>query len=262
METNIQIFENAQFGQVRTVIGNNNKPLFVANDIAKALGYTNPRKAIADHCRGVTKRDGVSKTTNQHGTTSEQVVKMSFIPESDVYRLVMRSKLPQAEQFQDWVCEEVLPAIRKTGGYITTTQEDTPETIMARALLIADSTIKQQSAQLKEQAPKVLFAEAVETSSRSCLIAELAKIITQNGVEVGQNRLFEWMRNNGFLCKSGEYYNQPTQKAMEMGLFEIKKTTIVKPDGTTLVKTTPKVTGKGQIFFVNRFLYNKAREGK
>lgn len=253
METSIQIFNNDQFGQIRTVIGNNNKPLFVANDIAKALGYTNPRKALADHCKGVTKRDT---------PTTSGVQSVSYITESDVYRLVMRSKLPQAEQFQDWVCEEVIPAIRKTGGYIVTTQEDTPETIMARALLIADSTIKQQSAQLKEQAPKVLFAEAVETSSRSCLIAELAKIITQNGIEVGQNRLFEWMRNNGFLCKSGEYYNQPTQKAMEMGLFEIKKTTIVKPDGTTLVNTTPKVTGKGQIFFVNRFLYNKAREGK
>jgi phage antirepressor YoqD-like protein len=187
---------------------------------------------------------------------------MTYVTESGMYDVVLRSDSIKAKPFRKWVTSEVLPAIRKTGGYITTTQEDTPETIMARALLIADSTIKQQSAQLKEQAPKVLFAEAVETSSRSCLIAELAKIITQNGVKVGQNRLFEWMRNNGFLCKSGDYYNQPTQKAMEMGLFEIKKTTIVKPDGTTLVNTTPKVTGKGQIFFVNRFLYNKAREGK
>lgn len=259
METNIQIFENPNFGQVRTLLSASNEPLFCLADICKALDIEQTSKVKTRlNDRGVTTIP--TPTKNQHGAVVIQ--QMNFITEPNLYRCIFQSRKKEAEQFQDWVCEEVLPAIRKTGGYITTTQEDTPETIMARALLIADSTIKQQSAQLKKQAPKVLFAEAVETSSRSCLIAELAKIITQNGIEVGQNRLFEWMRNNGFLCKSGEYYNQPTQKAMEMGLFEIKKTTIVKPDGTTLVNTTPKVTGKGQIFFVNRFLYNKAREGK
>lgn len=125
-----------------------------------------------------------------------------------------------------------------------------------------EEMLEARSKHIRDLMPAATFANAVRTSDKSCLIAELAKILRQNGVEVGQNRLFEWMRNNGFLCKSGEYYNQPTQKAMEMGLFEIKKTTIVKPDGTTLVNTTPKITGKGQIFFVNRFLYNKARGDK
>ena len=114
--------------------------------------------------------------------------------------------------------------------------------------------IEQQQKQLEADKPKVLFAEAVSTSQRSCLISELAKIISQNGVSIGQNRLFAWMRKNGYLCNKGQYYNQPTQKAMEMGLFEIKKTTITKPSGDVIVNTTSKVTGKGQIYFVNKFI--------
>jgi anti-repressor protein len=173
----------------------------------------------------------------------------------------MKSKLPDAEKFQDWVCEEVLPSIRKHGGYITAQQNDTPEEIMARALIVAQETLKRKEQRLieaeskiQQDAPKVLFADAVSTSQRSCLIAELAKILQQNGVNIGQNRLFSWMRDNGYLCQKGQYYNQPTQKSMELGLFEIKQTTITKPDGTVLVTTTTKVTGKGQIYFVNKFL--------
>jgi len=173
----------------------------------------------------------------------------------------MRSDKPQAEPFQDWVCGEVLPSIRKHGGYITTQQNDTPEEIMARALIVAQETLKRKEQRLieaeskiQQDAPKVLFADAVSTSQRSCLIAELAKILQQNGVNIGQNRLFSWMRDNGYLCQKGQYYNQPTQKSMELGLFEIKQTTITKPDGTVLVTTTTKVTGKGQIYFVNKFL--------
>ena len=259
----IKIFSNPAFGEIR-IIEEAEKPLFTASDVAKALGYSNTRDAINKHCKGVVKRDGVSKTTNQYGITTDQILEMSFIPESDVYRLVMRSKLPQAELFQDWVCEEVLPSIRKNGGYIATAEDDTPETIMAKALLIAEKTmnnqkaiIEQQQNIIKQQSPRVLFAQAVETSSRSILIGELAKILNQNGINIGQNRLFQVLRQRRYLGQGGEYYNIPTQRAMDLGLFEIKKTSITKPDGTVLVSTTAKVTGKGQVYFVEKFLKQK-----
>lgn len=186
---------------------------------------------------------------------------MNFVTEKNLYKVIMRSDKPQAEPFQDWVCGEVLPSIRKHGGYITAQQNDTPEEIMARALIVAQETLKRKEQRLieaeskiQQDAPKVLFADAVSTSQRSCLIAELAKILQQNGVNIGQNRLFSWMRDNGYLCQKGDYYNQPTQKSMKLGLFELKKTSITKPDGSVLVTTTTKVTGKGQIYFVNKFL--------
>lgn len=247
----LQIFKHDSFGQVR-VINLDNKPLFCATDVASILGYSNPYNAISKHCKGTLKR----------GTpTSGGVQELLYITESDVYRLVMRSKLPEAEVFQDWVCEIVIPSIRKTGGYIQTTEKDTPETIMAKAVLIAQETIKEQERkilnqqqQIKEAAPKVLFADAVATSRQSCLVGELAKILRQNGINIGQNRLFVILRSWGYLCGNGERYNQPTQKAMDMGLFEIKRTAINKPDGTVLTTSTTKVTGKGQIYFVNKFL--------
>lgn len=249
---NIQIFQNEQFGQVRIAMNESNEPLFCLSDVAKALGYSNPAKAVIDHCKGVT----VLETPTQSG-----VQPIKYGKESEVYRLTMKSKLPDAEKFQDWVCDEVLPSIRKHGGYIATQQDDTPEEIMARALLVAQETLKRKEQRLIEaeqkiqkDAPKVLFADAVSTSQRSCLIAELAKILQQNGVNIGQNRLFSWMRDNGYLCQKGEYYNQPTQKAMKLGLFELKKTSITKPDGSVLVTTTTKVSGKGQIYFIEKFL--------
>lgn len=246
----IQIFKHDSFGQVRVI--NEDNPLFCATDVASILGYSKPYNAISTHCKGTLKR----------GTpTSGGVQDLLYIPESDVYRLVMRSKLPEAEGFQDWVCEVVLPSIRKTGGYIQTTEKDTPETIMAKAVLIAQETIKEQERkiwrqqqQIKEAAPKVLFADAVATSRQSCLVGELAKILRQNGINIGQNRLFVVLRSWGYLCSSGERYNQPTQKSMDMGLFEIKRTAINKPDGTVLTTSTTKVTGKGQIYFINKFL--------
>lgn len=179
----------------------------------------------------------------------------------------MKSKLPDAEKFQDWVCDEVLPSIRKHGAYMT--QETLKKALTSPDFLIQLATnLKEekqkrieaeQKAEIAEQkfqkdAPKVLFADAVSTSQRSCLVAELAKILQQNGVNIGQNRLFSWMRENGYLCQKGDYYNQPTQKAMKLGLFELKKTSITKPDGSVLVTTTTKVTGKGQIYFVDKFL--------
>lgn len=172
---NIQIFNNEKFGRVRIIMSDENKPMFLANDVAKSLGYANPRKAIGDHCKGVTKRDTPT-------TSGVQVV--SYIPESDVYRLVMRSKLPQAEQFQDWVCDEVLPSIRKTGGYMSAKETDTPEMIMARAVLVANDTIARQKQQLEQAqkqvaalAPKAELMDKVleELSETNCVHADQAK---------------------------------------------------------------------------------------
>lgn len=251
----IQIFQNEQFGKVRITMNENDEPLFCLADVAKALGYSNPAKAVIDHCKGVT----VLETPTQSG-----IQPIKYGKESEVYRLTMKSKLPNAEKFQDWVCDEVLPSIRKHGAYMT--QETLEKALTSPDFLIRLATnLKEekqkrieaeQKAELAEQtiksnAPKVLFADAVSTSQRSCLVAELAKILQQNGVNIGQNRLFTWMRENGYLCSKGQYYNQPTQKSMDLGLFELKQTTINKPDGSILVSTTTKVTGKGQVYFVN-----------
>lgn len=254
----IQIFQNEQFGKVRITMNENDEPLFCLADVAKALGYSNPAKAVIDHCKGVT----VLETPTQSG-----IQPIKYGKESEVYRLTMKSKLPNAEKFQDWVCDEVLPSIRKHGAYMT--QETLEKALTSPDFLIRLATnLKEekqkrieaeQKAELAEQtiksnALKVLFADAVSTSQRSCLVAELAKILQQNGVNIGQNRLFTWMRENGYLCSKGQYYNQPTQKSMDLGLFELKQTTINKPDGSILVSTTTKVTGKGQVYFVNKFL--------
>ena len=173
----------------------------------------------------------------------------------------MKSKLPDAEKFQDWVCDEVLPSIRKHGAYMTSDTLEkaltSPDFLIQLATNLKrrkNRSVSKPNRRFRKMHLKSFFADAVSTSQRSCLVAELAKILQQNGVNIGQNRLFSWMRENGYLCQKGDYYNQPTQKAMKLGLFELKKTTITKPDGSVLVTTTTKVTGKGQIYFVEKFL--------
>lgn len=180
----------------------------------------------------------------------------------------MRSDKPQAEPFQDWVCGEVLPSIRKTGGYIAAKPDDTPEEIMARALIIAQDTMKRQSERISKlqvenkekadkiaaDAPKVLFANALKASDRSILVGELAKILKQNGCDTGQKRLFAWLRENGYLMKGGSERNQPTQRSMELGLFEVTKGVVTRPDDTVITTVTTKVTAKGQEYFINKFI--------
>ena len=276
----IKIFENAQFGQIRISVAENGEPLFCLADVCRALGLEQSHRV-----KPRLQQNGVTTITVIDSMNREQ--KANFITEPNLYKCIFQSRKKEAEQFQDWVCGEVLPSIRKSGGYMVARVDETPEQIMARALIVAQETISRQKAavaaaekratlleattkqmtmqingletQNKELLPGATFAKAVETSEHSILIGELARIIKQNGVEIGQNRLFQWLRENGFLCKKGEWYNQPTQRAMEMGLFEIKKTVITKPSGDSLVTTTTKVTGKGQIYFVNRFLYEKSK---
>ena len=237
-------FRNEQFGQVR-VLEEDGKPLFCGSDVAKALGYSNPNKAINDHCRAITKRST---------PVSGKIQEINFIPEGDVYRLITHSKLPTAERFESWVFDVVIPSIRKYGGYIAGQDTMSDADLMAKALLVAQRQIEQRDAQITEMQPKALFADAVSASKSSILIGELAKMLRQNGVDIGQNRLFEYLRENGYLCKSGAMYNCPTQRAMDMGLFEIKETAIQHADGHVTINRTPKVTGKGQVYFVNKLL--------
>lgn len=185
------------------------------------------------------------------------------VNDSGLYDVIIRSDSERAKPFRRWITKEVLPSIRKHGAYMTSEALEqaltSPDFLIRLATNLKEEQQKRIEAEQKVQkdAPKVLFADAVATSHRSCLIAELAKILQQNGVSIGQNRLFAWMRENGYLCQKGMYYNQPTQKAMELGLFELKQTSITKPDGSVIVTSTPKVTGKGQIYFVEKFLGDK-----
>lgn len=249
---NISTFNNPAFGSVRAV-SVNDEPYFVGKDVAEILGYSNPRKAMIDHVDAEDK--GVTKCDTLGGTQE-----MTIINESGLYSLILSSKLPKAKEFKRWVTAEVLPAIRKTGGYVNDTAQFVEnyfgqlEPNQKHALTMMFDESKRMSAQLKEQAPKVLFANAVETAHNSILIGDLAKIIRQNGVDIGQKRLFEWLRQNGYLIKDGQSKNMPTQKAMEMSLFEVKESTINNPDGSVRVTRTTKVTGKGQTYFVKKFL--------
>ena len=249
---NITTFNNPAFGSVRAV-SVNDEPYFVGKDVAEILGYERPtdavRKRVDPDDRGVAKME-----------TPSGAQEMTIINESGLYSLILSSKLPKAKEFKRWVTAEVLPAIRKTGGYVNDTAQFVEsyfgqlEPSQKHALTMMFEESKRMSAQLKEQAPKVLFANAVETAHNSILIGDLAKIIRQNGVDIGQKRLFEWLRQNGYLIKDGQSKNMPTQKAMEMSLFEVKESTINNPDGSVRITRTTKVTGKGQTYFVKKFL--------
>ena len=241
----VQVFSNEQFGSLRTY-EEDGQVLFCGKDVAKALGYKDTTNAMKRHCRGVVKRHPI---TDGLGRTQEAV----FISEPDLYRLITHSKLQTAERFERWVFEEVLPAIRRTGGYMVAAQDETPEQIMARAVLVAQDTIERQKKQIDELKPKALFADAVAASDGTCLVGELAKMLKQNGVNIGQNRLFAWMREHGYLGKTGSNRNVPTQRSMEQGLFRIKETAVTHSDGHVTINRTPKVTGKGQRYFIEAF---------
>lgn len=246
----IKVFENEQFGSLRT-LELNGYPWFVGKDVAEALGYSNSRKALADHVQDDDK--GVTKWNTLGGKQD-----LTIINESGLYSLIMSSKLPSAKQFKHWVTSEVLPSIRKNGAYLTGKKAyditHDPNSL-ADLLLQAGEQLKQKELVIQEMKPKALFADAVSASHTSILIGDLAKLLRQNGVETGQRRLFDWMRHNGYLIKAkGQSYNMPTQRAMEMGLFEVKERTINNSDGSVTISRTTKVTGKGQQFFIKKFL--------
>ena len=252
MDNKLTVFNNADFGEIRT-LEENGTVLFCASDVAKALGYSRPNDAVSQHCRATVK----------HSTPiSGKMQDINFIPEGDVYRLIARSKLPTAERFESWVFDEVLPSIRKNGGYIAGQETLSPEELMAKALLVAQKTIEEKdklishaAEQAKLDAPLVHFAKGVTVSKTSILIFDFAKILRQNGADMGGKRFFAWLRENGYLVKrKGSDYNMPTQRSMELCLFEIKETVITHSDGHTTISRTPKITGKGQVYFFNKIL--------
>ena len=245
----IKIFKSAEFGSVRTVtIGE--EPYFVGKDVADALGYSNTRKALADHVGEDDKTDGVT-IRDSIGREQNPVL----INESGLYSLILSSKLESAKRFKRWVTSEVLPSIRKSGGYIAGQEQMSDSELMAKALLVAQRQIDERNAQIERMKPKEIFADAVSASQTTILIGELAKLIRQNGVDIGQNRLFSWLRENGYLVKrKGTDYNQPTQKSADLGILTTKETIIAHSNGSTEIKKTVKVTGKGQQYFINKFL--------
>ena len=280
----IQIFENAEFGKIRTIVIDD-EPWFVGKDVAAALGYTDTDKAIRKHVdvedrtKGMPRQNGGSsresftsgedRTKGMEERNVTPSIKDSlgreqypvYINESGVYALVFGSKLPTARAFKRWVTHEVLPAIRKTGSYHASGSYMIDDPIeRARAWIREQEERKQLAAANAAMQPKALFADAVSASETSILIGGLAKLIKQNGVDIGQKRLFDWLREHGFLIKNGTDKNMPTQRAMERGLFEVKEGSFVDGNGVNRITRTTKVTGKGQIYFVNRFL--KAAEVK
>lgn len=249
----IKVFENDEFGTIRTVVIKN-EPWFVGKDVAVALGYSNPRKAISDHVYSEDK--GVTKCDTLGGAQD-----MTVINESGVYALIIGSKLPTAREFKHWVTSEVLPSIRKHGAYMTDEKAyDVTHNAAGLADLLqqAAEQLRSKDIEIKRMKPKAVFADSVATSNTTILIGELAKIIRGNGYKIGQNRLFAWMRENGYLIsRKGTDYNMPTQKSMELGLFKVKETTINHSDGSITIAKTVKVTGKGQQYFVNKFMNMK-----
>lgn len=250
---NIVSFNNEEFGKLR-ILDVDGDPWFVGKDVADALGYGNTRDALYKHVdredkNTVAIRDGIKGNPNQ-----------VIINESGLYSLILSSKLDSAKRFKHWVTSEVLPSIRKNGGYIAGQEKMEDDELLAKALLVAQNKIAEREKKIAEQnqdiermKPKEVFADAVEASETSILIGDMAKLICQNGHKIGQNRLFEWLRENGYLIKYGFSRNLQTQRAMEQKWFEIKERTVVNPDGSVRITKTTMVTGKGQIHFINKF---------
>lgn len=265
----LQIFNNEEFGEVRTIT-KDGEPWFVGKDVCEAFGDTNYRRSLSN----IDDSDkGVSQINTPGGKQN-----MVIINESGLYALlfqmqpqkakgvsqnetIIEERISKLHRFKHWVTSEVLPSIRKNGGYIAGQETLSDDELMAKALLVAqnkiaerDSIIAEKNAQIEQMKPKQIFADAVETSKSSILVGDLAKLICQNGVQIGQKRLFEWLRNNNFLIKSGASRNMPQQRFVEQGLFEVKESNIQNPDGSVRITRTTKVTGKGQIYFINKFL--------
>lgn len=252
MSNEIQRFE-FKGAALRTLTDENGEPWFVAKDVCDVLELSNVGQALArlddDEKSSITLNDGTPGNPNK-----------AIVSESGLYALVLASRKPEAHEFKRWVTHEVLPQIRKTGGYIPTVDADDDMTILAKAVMIGQRTMEAQKRRIAEQSehikalePKARFADAVAASDGTCLIGELAKMLRQNGLDIGQNRLFEILRQDGYLGKTGSNRNVPTQKAMDLGLFRIKETAITHSDGHVTINRTAKVTGKGQTYFISRY---------
>lgn len=268
----VTIFNSPQFGEIR-VSGTPDNPMFCLADVCRVLGLTS---------KGVNQRLTKEVIYNYPLETAGGTQQALFVNEDGLYDVILDSRKPEARQFRRWVTGEVLPSIRKDGAYMTPSTLElaltSPDFLIRLATQLKQerekraeveeiakkrqATIDSQREVIREQASKVLFADTVSASNKSILVSELAKLIRQNGYDTGQNRLFKWLRRNGYLCSKGEQFNIPTQRAMENGYFEIKKTTITKPDGSVLVSSTPKVTPKGQMHIISKFMGEHREESK
>lgn len=245
----LQIFNSEEYGEIRT-ISINDEPWFVASDICKALDISNPSVAI-------TRLDEDERSKFNLGRQGEG----NIVNEYGLYSLVLASRKPEAKKFKRWITHEVIPSIRKHGGYIAGQESMTDDELLEKAILVAqrkiaerDRIIAQKQERIEQMRPKEVFADSVSASRQSILIGDLAKLICQNGHSIGQKRMFQWMRDNGYLMKTGSSYNMPMQRYVEQGLFEVKESTVNNPDGSVRLTRTTVVTGKGQIYFVNKFL--------
>ena len=254
MNNSLRVFKSEKFGTIRTIT-ENGKTLFCAKDIATVLGYKDATNAIKQHCKGVVKRhllsDGGMQTAN-------------FIPEGDVYRLAAKSQLPGADEFESWIFDEVLVTINHTGGFVAT-EEFFVNSYFPNAdertkqfLIASLNETKKLNAKIAADAPKVLFADSVSASEDGILIRDLAKLLRQNGINIGEKRLFVWLREHGYLIKTGSDRNMPTQYSMDLGLFRIVESTRTSPDHPPKIFRTPRVTGKGQQYFLDKFLRGEA----
>ena len=240
----LKVFENPEFGRVRTV-SVDNEPWFFAKDVCDALSIA------TNHVRESLDEDEVSNLRSTEIGPEFGGKAPLIVSEAGLYSLILKSRKPEAKAFKRWITHEVIPAIRKTGGYHV---PQSPAEQMAQGLLAAQKLLAEKDKRIEEMRPKEIFADAVTASKTSILVGGLAKLIKQQGIDIGQKRLFAWMRENGFLIKSGTEKNMPTQRAMDMKLFEVKEGSFVDGNGVNRITRTTKVTGKGQVYFVNKFL--------
>ena len=287
---NLRIFESSQFGKIRTSVTESGEPLFCLVDVCRILGLTNPSqvKTTLQQCGVISNEVSTPIISQGVNTGKSKTMELNFITEPNLYKCIFQSRKQEAEAFQDWVCGEVLPSIRKNGGYMVAKEDESPEEIMARALLLANETLKRQRLQIKaaehristleennqtmesliktqadkieEMTPGDNFARAVLSSNQSILVGEMATILTQNGCVIGRDRLFNYLREHGYLHKMGEQRNLPVQRYTEMGLFEIKKQVITRPEGDNIIRNTTKITPKGQIYLYNKLMEEGGRK--
>ena len=246
---NLQIFAFEGTDEIRTLLIND-EPYFVGKDIATTLDYKEPHKAIDRH---VDEEDRMKHPIHSNGGFQDTWL----INESGLYSLILKSKLPSAKKFKRWVTSEVLPTIRKHGAYLTDEKAldiTTNPNSLADLLLQAGEQLKQKDLIITEMQPKALFSDAVRGSKNSCLIKDLATILKQNGVNIGQNRLFDWLRENGYLCTGGRRHNQPTQRSLDLAVMDVREHVRTNKEGELVTRFTPLITGKGQLYFVNKFL--------
>ena len=242
MSKNIQVFRNIEFGTVR-VLDINGEPWLVGKDVSDILEYRNGSRDINRHVD----EDDRRKIMLFDGKQDKETI---IINESGLYSLILSSKLPNAKKFKKWVTSEVLPSIRRTGTYKMPTGSD----LLAAAVIEAQKVLAEKDKQIEEMRPAAVFTAAVSSSESTILIGDLARFLRQNGVDIGQKRLFEKLRQDGFLLRYGSSRNMPSQKAMELGLFKVKEGSYIDSNGNNVLTRTTKVTGKGQVYFVNKYM--------